>query len=118
MKPYQANLINAILLILIGLWGYFSATSNTALIPVGFGMIFAFSTPLFKKDNKVVAHIVVLLTFLLIFALIKPLLRALDNDNTMAVVRVCLMMASCVFAMIIFIRSFIEVRRARKAAEG
>jgi hypothetical protein len=54
MKPFQINLINACVLIIMGLWGYFASAdpSPTALIPVGFGAIFGLSTPPFKKGNR------------------------------------------------------------------
>ncbi len=113
MKPFQANLVNAIILISMGLWGYLGSAepSTTALIPVGFGLIFAISTPPFKKGNRVVAHIIVLLTFLLIIALFMPLRRALNPVNNMALLRVGLMIISSIIAMIIYIRSFIEARK-------
>ena len=115
MKPFQANLLNAIVLIAMGLWGYFSADkpSNTALIPVAFGVIFALVTPPFRKENKIVAHIVVLLTFLLLIALIMPLRGAITRGDSMAIMRVGLMMATTLIALIIFVKSFIDARKAR-----
>lgn len=117
MKPYQSNLLNAAVLIVMGLWGYLSSESpsTTALIPVGFGVIFALATPPFKKENKIVAHIIVLLTFLLIIALIMPLKGALGRNDTLAIVRVVIMLATSVFAFITFIKSFIDARKAREA---
>ncbi len=117
MKPYIANLINAGVLILLGLWGYFGSEtpSMTALIPVGFGVLFALATPPFKKDNKVVAHIIVLLTFLLIIALVMPLKAALGRGDSSAALRVGTMVFSCVIAMIVFIKSFIDARKAKNA---
>jgi hypothetical protein len=117
MKPFQINLVNACVLIIMGLWGYFASAdpSPTALIPVGFGAIFGLSTPPFKKGNRVVAHIVVLLTFLLIIALFMPLLGALNRQDTLAIIRVSVMLLVSIVAMVIYIRSFIE---ARKKEEG
>ena len=63
MNSSKANILNAICLIAIGLWGYIEVISPTALIPVGFGAALAFCIPELKKDNKVMAHIAVLLTF-------------------------------------------------------
>ena len=118
MKPFQANLLNAGVLIVMGLWGYLSSEtpSTTALIPVIFGVIFALATPPFKKENKIVAHIVVLLTFLLIIALVMPLRGAITRGDTMAMIRVGLMIATSIFAMVIFIKSFIDARKAREQA--
>ncbi len=116
MKPFQINLVNAFVLIAMGLWGYFSADkpSPTALIPVGFGVIFALATPPFKRDNKVIAHIVVLLTLLLIIALFMPLKGAVGRGDTLGIVRVGLMLLTSIYAMVIYIRSFIATRKARE----
>lgn len=113
MKPFQINIINACVLIAMGLWGYFASAdpSPTALIPVGFGVIFALSTPPFKKGNRVVAHIVVVLTFLLIIALFMPLRGALGRQDTLGIIRVGIMLVVCIIAMIVYIRSFIEARK-------
>ena len=118
MKPFQANLLNAIILIVMGLWGYLSSEepSPTALIPVAFGAIFALVTGPFKKENKVVAHIVVLLTLLLIIALFMPLNGAIKNNNSLGIFRVGLMIASSIFAMVIFVKSFIDARKARESS--
>ena len=119
MKPFQANLVNAAVLIVLGLWGYLSSEtpSPTALIPVGFGVLFALATPPFKKENKVVAHIIVLLTLLIIIALFMPLRGALGRGDTLAAVRVGIMIATSVVAMVIYIKSFIDARKAREAGE-
>ncbi|MBX2872856.1 MAG: hypothetical protein KTR30_12170 [Saprospiraceae bacterium] len=119
MKPFQANLVNAAVLIILGLWGYLGSEtpSATALIPVGFGVIFALATPPFKKENKVVAHIIVLLTLLIIIALFMPLRGALGRGDTVAAARVGIMIATSIVAMVIYIKSFIDARKAREAGE-
>ncbi len=113
MKPFQINLINAIVLIVMGLWGYLGAEdpSPTALIPVGFGVIFALATPPFQKGNRVVAHIVVVLTFLLIIALFMPLRGAINREDTLAIVRVGLMVLTSIIALVIYVRSFLAARK-------
>ncbi len=120
MKPYIANLLNAIVLIAVSLWGYFSVpegqeASFTALIPAAFGLVFLLCTPMMKKDNKVVAHIVVLLTFLLILSLAMPLKSQIGKGDTMGIIRVGLMMLTSIIAMITFIKSFIDARKAKNA---
>ena len=119
MKPFQANLVNAAVLIILGLWGYLGSEtpSATALIPVGFGVIFALAPPPFKKENKVVAHIIVLLTLLIIIALFMPLRGALGRGDTIAAARVGIMIATSIVAMVIYIKSFIDARKAREAGE-
>ena len=115
MKPFQISLINGIILIAMSLWGYFSSEtpSNTALIPAVFGLIFLLVTPAFRKENKVVAHIVVVLTLLLILALVMPLRGAIGRGDTMAIVRVGTMIGVSLIAMVIYIQSFIAAKKAR-----
>jgi hypothetical protein len=115
MKPHHANLINAAILMVLGIWGYLASgtPSPTALIPVGFGLVFALATPSLRRGNKAVAHIVVVLTLILAFALIMPLRGALGRDDLVATVRVGVMLAVCVAALVVYVQSFIEARRSR-----
>lgn len=115
MTPYGITIINSIILIAMSAWAYFTAVepSPTAFIPAAFGLIFLLTSPLFKKGNKAVVHIVVLLTFLLIFALVKPLTAAMGRADTLAIFRVGLMILTSVVATIIYIKSFIDARKNR-----
>ena len=51
MNSTNANIINSICLIVIGLWGYFEVSSPTALIPVGFGAVLILCTSGVKNQN-------------------------------------------------------------------
>ena len=63
MKPHKISFVNAVTLISFGLWGYIDVDySPTALIPVVFGVIILALNSRLKKENKTVAHIVVLLS--------------------------------------------------------
>lgn len=116
MKPYQINIINAAILVVLGAWGYLGSASpsKTSLIPVAFGVLFFALTPWFRQDNKVVAHVVVLLTFVLLFALAMPLKAAAGRGNQEAVIRLSVMMISCTIAMFFYIKSFRDARKARE----
>jgi hypothetical protein len=113
MKPANITLINGIVLIAISLWSYFGAdqASFTALIPLFFGLIFLILFPSYRKGNKAVAHIVVVLTLLLVLSFSMPLRGALQREDTMAILRVGLMLISSLVAMIIYVRSFMLARR-------
>jgi len=115
MKPYLASLINAILLIILGLWGYFGSEtpSVTALIPVFAGVILIFLNSGLKKENKIIAHIAVIITLLVLGGLVKPLLGAFGRDDTAAIIRVVIMILSTLVALISFIKSFIDARKNR-----
>jgi len=114
-KPFIANLLNAVVLIALGCWGYFSSSSPsfTALIPViGGGVLIALNNGL-RRENKVISHIVVLVTLLMLFGLVKPLIGALGRDNSGALIRVSLMMLISLYALLVFVKSFVDARKRK-----
>lgn len=115
MKPHQINLINAVILIAFSAWGYLGSSdpSFTALIPAVFGVLFLVMNPALKKENKIAAHLIVLLTLFIIVALYMPLKGSIGRGDTMGIVRVVVMMVSSLVAMIVYINSFIRARRAK-----
>lgn len=114
--PYQVSGINALLLILIGSYGYLqsSSPSPTALIPVGFGIILLAMNKGIKAENKIIAHIAVTATLLILIGLIMPLKSALAKSDTGAIFRVSIMLISTVLAKISFVQSFIRARKERE----
>jgi len=115
MKPYQITVVNSISLIVMGLWGYFGSQnpSFTSLIPVFAGIILIVLTRGIKNANKTIAHISVIFTLLVLIALIKPLSGSLSRNDHAAIARVIVMMITCVLSLVIYIKSFIDVRRQR-----
>jgi surface polysaccharide O-acyltransferase-like enzyme len=113
MNSSKANLLNSIILIIVGTWGYFDgdAKSMTALIPVMFGVVLLLCNNGVKNQNKVIAHLAVVATFICLVGLFMPLNGAIERDNDIAVIRVSTMIVSSVIAIIFFIKSFIEARR-------
>ncbi|MEO0573195.1 MAG: hypothetical protein AAF039_15915 [Bacteroidota bacterium] len=116
MKAHSASLLNAILLIGLSAWGYFSSDtpSVTALIPAIIGVILLACNKGVKNENKVIAHIAVVLTLIVLIGLVKPLTGALGRDDSAAVARVVIMMISTVVALVFFIKSFIDARKRRE----
>jgi len=116
MNAASASLINALALIGLGLWGYFSSEtpSPTAFIPVGIGAAILLMNQGVRKENKVIAHIAVVLTLLILIGLIKPLMGAIDRSDNMAIIRLAIMIATTVIAMVYFIKSFRDARIARE----
>ena len=117
MKVHIASLINAVLLIALSLWGYFGSDSPsiTALIPTVTGVILLFCVPGVKKQNKIISHIAVVVTLLIIIGLVKPLTAAFGRDDSAAIGRLLVMLVSSIFALVFFIRSFIQARKDREA---
>ena len=118
MKAHVASLINSVVLIGFGLWGYLGSEtpSKTALIPVVFGVLILSLYMGVKKEDKIVAHIAVLLTLLILGGLLKPQAASIGRQDSMAILRVLVMLLTTVVALAAFIKSFIDVRRARKLA--
>ncbi|MEO1878882.1 MAG: hypothetical protein ABGX40_02790 [Methylococcales bacterium] len=116
MKPHIVSLLNAIVLISFGAWGYFGSESPspTALIPVAIGVVLLLLNQGVKKENKVITHIVVFLTLLILIGLFKPLMGAVDRNSIISILRVSGMMLFTVLALITFIRNFINVRKLRE----
>ena len=117
MKPFITSLINAIVLISMGLWSYFGSDtpSLTAFIPVVAGAILLGTNPGLKKENKTVAHIAVMITLIILIALFKPLTGVIGRNDSIGIFRVVFMQLTCVLAMVFFIKSFIDARKARLA---
>jgi hypothetical protein len=117
MKPYQVNLLTAVTVIVMGLWAYLASDSPspTSLIPSAFGVIFLLLHSGFKKENKIIAHIIVVLTLVLFFALFRPLSGVLNNGDTLGIFRVGAMMVVALLALVIYVKSFIDARRSKSS---
>jgi hypothetical protein len=117
MKAHTASLINAIILISFSAWGYFTSDtpSMTALIPMAIGIILLICNPGVRKENKVIAHIAVVLTLVVLIGLIKPLHGAMGRGDSVAIFRVVIMILSTLLAMVYFVKSFIDARKNRQA---
>lgn len=122
MTPFKANLLNGIVLLIVGIVGYLSISngstsefSPTVFIAPAFGLLFILLTPGFKKENKIVAHLVVLLTFLLGAMLLIMYIKRLSTGSAFAdpgMMRFLIMIISCFTAMVVFVGSFKKNRAA------
>jgi len=117
MNAASASLINAIALIGLGLWGYFASEtpSNTAFIPVGIGAALLLLNQGVRKENKVLAHIAVVLTLVALLGLAMAMKGSIERGNNMAIMRVAVMIATTILAKIYFIKSFRDARKARES---
>ncbi|MEM9255176.1 MAG: hypothetical protein AAGA91_06995 [Pseudomonadota bacterium] len=117
MNAYRANVVNGIVLILMPAWALVTsdAPSFTAFIPAAFGLTILLCSSGVKSQNKIVSHLVVILTLIVIFALFTPLRAAIDRDDAAAVIRVSLMLLASLVAIVFFIKSFIDARKGRQS---
>ena len=111
MNTSTINIINSISLIAMGIWGYIDRSSVTALIPAFFGVGLILCTNGLKKENKIISHIAVLLTLLILGALVGTRLPKSIDQGGIGLVRVLVMIGTSSVAMLFFISSFIRARR-------
>ena len=112
MRPYQASLLNSLTLIIFGTWGIFASmgSSPTIFIPAVLGVLLLAMNDGVKNENKHISHLVVLLT-LLSFGSIMPLMAGLNEGDALKIIRQSLILLSSFYAMVIFVKSFIQIRR-------
>ena len=112
LKPKQAALLNSIILILIGVIGYYyNSVSITALIPVYLGLAIFLCYVFYDKNHKIFAHIGVILMFLSLLGLFKPLMGLIDKSDLYGIFRIILMQLTSFYCIVCFIASFIEARK-------
>ena len=111
MNTSTINIINSISLIAMGIWGYIDVSSFTALIPTFFGVALILCTNGLKKENKMISHIAVLLTLLILGALLGMRLPKSIDQGGIGLIRVIIMIGTSAVAMLFFINSFIRARR-------
>ena len=112
MKAHKASLINSLVLIIFGIWGYIDSegAAITALIPVALGVVIFLLNKGLKNENKTISHVVVLLTILVLFGLAMPLMRRVGEGDIMGITRGALMMITSILAIYTFVKSFIANR--------
>jgi hypothetical protein len=117
MKAASANLLNAFVLIGAGLYGYFGIAaaegtqSWTPLIPAAFGLLFLILHKGVASHNKVIAHIVVVLTLVLLIMCIMRFVKVEEWGAKKYLFLACII--SNAIALIAFIKSFIDARKNR-----
>lgn len=114
MKPVTINFLNSLILILAGIYGYFGISGSdgspslTALIPAAFGLLFILLGLFWNKAPKVVSHIIVVLTLVLLVMVVNRFLKVEDWEAKKYIFLVCAL--SNAFALFVFIRSFVVAR--------
>tara|TARA_B100000767_G_C19455084_1_gene405715 strand:- start:163 stop:558 length:396 start_codon:yes stop_codon:yes gene_type:complete len=114
MHSVKANGINSFSLIFCGLWGYFMDFSPVVLIPVICGIILLLCTNGLKKQNKLIAHIAVLLTLIILITLIYMRLSKSLYSGEIYLDTLQMMILTSVFSMIYFVKSFIANRKNKQ----
>lgn len=109
MKPPLANLVNSIILLTVGSWGYAASGYQyiTALIAPVFGLLFLGLHHGLVRERRYAVYPIIGLTLLLLIALVRPLTRELGQQDYAGVARVALMMFSCMVASVRYFQHFV-----------
>lgn len=115
MKPASANLLNAFILIAAGFYGYAmvpkadGAFQLEALIPAGFGVLLLILYTTMAAGNRVVSHIAVMITLVLLIAAIWKFAGSAEWNPRKYIILIIII--SNAIAMLFFILSFINARK-------
>ena len=109
------NTVNSISLFTMSIWGYIDTNSETALIPLFFGLILFILGALLNKEKlvKMSTHLIVVFTLLILGALSFQVLPGAIERGGIGLARVIIMIVTSSIAMIIFVKSFIDNRKSR-----
>ncbi|MDC1491876.1 hypothetical protein N8376_00785 [Flavobacteriaceae bacterium] len=113
MNSFIANIINSLSLIFVGFWVYLNTGSIAVLITVSFGIILLLCSNGIKKENKVIAHIAVLLTLVIFIALFAITFFDTPNLEGIVLSGVIIMILTSIVSMVSFIKSFIANKKSR-----
>ena len=108
MKNFQVMAFNAIVLIALGIFGYITSGSPTALIAPAIGVILLGLVIPVKKENSVAAHIGVGLTGL---ATIMFFIVGAMRGNTIIIIMAVVSLISLIF----YVSDFIKRKKEREA---
>ncbi len=94
-------------------WGYIDSSSITALVPVMIGGPLLVCTSGIKKGNKVISHLAVLATLVILVALIGMRLPKSIDQGGIGLFRVIAMISTSLLATTAFVISFIKNRKSK-----
>jgi Ca2+/Na+ antiporter len=107
MNIYRIMIANAVVLIGLGVYGYFLSGSPTALIAPGIGVILILLSIPVKNENQTAAHIAVVITLISsIMFFVTGFLRA----NLLVIV----MALFTTFALYMYIMDFVRRKKERE----
>jgi hypothetical protein len=120
MKVYLVSMMNAFILMTLGLWAYLGseAQSPITLLPVFAGALLLSLIRGIRYGSKSMAQISLVVTFLILVAMIIPLISAINHSDSASTYRIGFMSASCAITIGFFVSRFIKVRKRRFKIKG
>lgn len=111
MNIYRIMIANAIVLIGLGIYGYFISGSPTALIAPGIGVILLILSFPVKNENKTAAHIAVLVTLV---AALMFFVTGIIRGNIIIII----MAVFTAMALFMYIMDFMKRKQEREKSSN
>ena len=112
MNAYKTTIFGSIFIIIISTWGAIEASfSPTAFIPLALAFLLLLCANGVKKENKIIAHVAVLLALLCFLGLFMALNGTLERNNLTGTYRVISMILASGIILASYINSFIKARK-------
>jgi hypothetical protein len=108
MTPKRALIINALVQIAGGVWGYFGSDppAPTSIVPAIFAVVFLVCVPLFQSGVRPALVLLPILHGLLFLAIAGYIVSAARSLDWLSVGRNAVMAVSCIWALVVLARSF------------
>ncbi len=115
MSSQQAAILNSIVLLLVGFWGYAANdfAVHTAIVPIGSGILFLILSQFLKYQNKLFLLFMMAVTLILSIAFVVPFQRNLEQGDYLGMLRLGLEIAACILAFIVYLRNLIQLYKAK-----
>ena len=120
MNPTKANLINGLVLVLLGFFNYINSVHPTTvgLIPPVFGIIFIATTPMLKKNKQWIYFSIIGLNVLLLGLFTGQFLKIVGDGNEMRFLsRLGTMFFSCLVAAVVFVKYYFDNEAIKEDAK-
>lgn len=97
LQPLSILLLTSVVLIALGVWGYFTGDppTPTSLMPPIFGLVFLIALPLLHKQVRHSKILIPVLIFLLIPPIIGYIVNTIVNQDWLALARNIVMLMFC-----------------------
>jgi len=120
MKVYLVSMMNAFVLMVLGLWGFLGSEmpSPIALIPVFTGALLLSLIKGLRYGSKSMARISMVVTVLVLIAMVVPFISAIRLGDSATTYRIGFMMISNSITIGFFVSRLIRIRKKRMKIKG
>jgi hypothetical protein len=111
MKSNQAALMNSIVLLVVGAWGFVANhfMVHTAIVPLGAGLLFLVLSKFLSNGQKGLLILMMVLSLSLFIAFMVPFKRNAEQGDVFGMLRLGIEMIACAIAFIVYLRNLKQI---------